>query len=63
MCGKEIAMLEVLHIENIAVVKKIDIELSAGMTVTVRGFGKFILRSLSDRTKKGRYRLVADRYV
>ena len=40
-----------------------DKELSAGMTVTVRGFGKFILRSLSDRTKKGRYRLVADRYV
>ena len=40
-----------------------DKELTADTVLTVRGFGKFILRSLSDRTKKGRYRLVADRYV
>ena len=38
-------MLEVLHIENIAVVKKIDIELSAGMTVLTgeTGAGKSII--------------------
>lgn len=40
-----------------------DKELAAGATVSVRGFGKFIVRSVSDQTKKGRYRLVADRYV
>lgn len=38
-------MLDVLHIENIAVVKKIDIELSAGMTVLTgeTGAGKSII--------------------
>ena len=38
-------MLEVLHIENIAVVKKIDIELSAGLTVLTgeTGAGKSII--------------------
>ena len=38
-------MLEVLHIENIAVVKKIDIEFSAGMTVLTgeTGAGKSII--------------------
>ena len=38
-------MLEVLHIENIAVVKKIDIELSPGMTVLTgeTGAGKSII--------------------
>ncbi|MBQ3063747.1 MAG: hypothetical protein IJC99_02955 [Clostridia bacterium] len=40
-----------------------DRELAAGATVSVRGYGKFILRSVSERTKKGRCRLVADRYV
>ncbi len=40
-----------------------DKELAAGATVSVRGFGKFIVRSVSDQTRKGRYRLVADRYV
>lgn len=40
-----------------------DKELAAGAIISVRGYGKFILRSVSDRTKKGRYRLVADRYV
>ncbi len=38
-------MLDVLHIENIAVVKKLDIELSAGMTVLTgeTGAGKSII--------------------
>ena len=38
-------MLEILHIENIAVVKKIDIELSDGMTVLTgeTGAGKSII--------------------
>ena len=38
-------MLDILHIENIAVVKKLDIELSAGMTVLTgeTGAGKSII--------------------
>ena len=34
-----------------------------GAVLTVRGFGKFTVRTLSDKTRKGRYRLLADRYV
>ncbi len=44
-------------------VEKYDREVSAGAIITVRGHGKFIVRSLSDKTKKGRFRLLADRYV
>ena len=38
-------MLEILHIENVAVVKKIDIEFSGGMTVLTgeTGAGKSII--------------------
>lgn len=43
--------------------QKFDKEVCEGAVITVRGHGKFIVRSLSDKTKKGRYRLVADRYV
>ena len=42
---------------------KTDKPLSEGCVVTIRGKGKFILRSLSEQTKKGRYRLIADQYV
>lgn len=42
---------------------KPDREIPAGTVVTVRGYGKFIVRSLSDKTKKGRYRLLCDRYA
>lgn len=40
-----------------------DRTVSEGAVLTVRGVGKFIVRSLSDKTKKGRYRLVADKYI
>lgn len=43
--------------------EKPDREIVAGTVVTVRGYGKFIVRSLSDKTKKGRYRLLCDRYA
>ena len=45
------------------VVEKYDREVAAGAVLVVRGHGKFIIRSLSDKTKKGRFRLLADRYV
>lgn len=42
---------------------KADKPLSEGCVIVVRGKGKFILRSLSDKTKKGRLRLLADQYL
>lgn len=43
--------------------EKYDREVSEGATLTVRGHGKFVIRALSDQTKKGRIRLLADRYI
>ena len=43
--------------------EKYDRDVAAGAVIAVRGHGKFIVRSLSDKTKKGRFRLLADRYV
>ena len=40
-----------------------DRTLSAGTTVSVRGFGRYRVTALSDKTKKGRYRLEAEKYV
>ena len=40
-----------------------DKTVSGGSLLTVRGFGKFRINSLNDKTKKGRIRLDADKYV
>ncbi len=37
--------------------------LSPGAIIVIRGKGKFIIRALSDKTKKGRLRLQADKYL
>lgn len=42
---------------------KADKPISEGAVIVVRGKGKFILRSLSEKTKKGRFRLLADQYL
>ncbi|MBE6580733.1 MAG: hypothetical protein E7650_03845 [Ruminococcaceae bacterium] len=42
--------------------EKYDREVPEGAVLSVRGYGKFVIRSLSDKTKKGRYRLIADQY-
>lgn len=42
---------------------RVDRLVLSGSTVTVRRVGKFIVRSTEDVTKKGRYRLVADKYI
>jgi len=42
---------------------KPDQQLEAGCIVVIRGKGKFIIRSLSEQTKKGRARLQADKYL
>lgn len=43
--------------------QKTDQQLEAGCVIVIRGKGKFILRSLSEQTKKGRARLLADKYL
>lgn len=40
-----------------------DITVSDGDTVTVRGYGKFIIVSLADKTKKDRHKLIAKKYI
>lgn len=40
-----------------------DRQVAQGAVISVRGFGKFTIRSLSDRTRKDRLRLLADRHV
>lgn len=42
---------------------RFDREVKQGDVITVRGEGKFIVRALSDKTKKGRFRLLFDRYL
>ena len=43
--------------------EKPDRQVCEGDVIVVRGFGKFLIRSLSEQTKKGRYRLQFDRYL
>ena len=42
---------------------KPDQTLEKGCVIVIRGKGKFIVRSLSEQTKKGRIRLLADKYL
>lgn len=42
---------------------KIDVKTEAGDIISARGYGKFIIRDVSQATKKGRLRLFADKYV
>ena len=43
--------------------EKTDQQLAAPCVIVIRGKGKFIIRSLSEQTKKGRIRLLADKYL
>ncbi len=43
--------------------EKTDQQLEAPCVIVIRGKGKFIIRSLSEQTKKGRIRLLADKYL
>lgn len=42
---------------------KVDIKTEEGDIISARGFGKFIIRDISQATKKGRIRLFADKYI
>ncbi len=48
---------------NYEVAAKVDVKTEAGDIVSARGYGKFIIRDLSQATKKGRLRLFADKYI
>ena len=43
--------------------EKPDRMLEPGCVIVIRGKGKFIIRSLGEQTKKGRIRLLADKYL
>lgn len=40
-----------------------DRAVSEGSIISVRGYGKFVIVSLSEQTKKGRLRLLANKYI
>ena len=40
-----------------------DVAVGGDDTVTIRGYGKFIIVSLADKTKKDRYKLIAKKYI
>ena len=42
---------------------RVDRIVGADSVIAVRRVGKFIVRSVDEQTKKGRYRLVADKYI
>ncbi len=47
---------------NYEVCEKGDKVVPEGAILSIRGHGKYVIRSLSNLTKKGRYRLLADKY-
>ena len=48
---------------NYETATKIDVKVEANDIISARGYGKFIVRDLSQPTKKGRLRLFADKYI
>ena len=48
---------------NYETAEHIDREVLQNSIVSVRGYGKFKIVSLCDKTKKGRYRLVGEKYL
>ena len=42
---------------------KSDSKVEAGNIISARGYGKFVIRDISQSTKKGRLRLFADKYI
>ena len=44
-------------------IEECSVDVGEGSVISVRGYGKFIVRSISDPTKKGRIRLLADKYI
>ena len=58
---EKIAAGEVEH--NYETAARPDAAVAAGDVLSVRGVGKFEVESVSDPTKKGRFRLIAKKYI
>ena len=43
--------------------EKTCVKTESGDIISARGYGKFVIRDVSQTTKKGRLRLFADRYI
>jgi RNA-binding protein YlmH len=48
---------------NYETAQKTDVKCAADDIISARGYGKFVIRSISEQTRKGRLRLLADKYV
>ena len=48
---------------NYECVERPDREVVTPATISVRGYGKFMVSALSDKTKKGRFKLVAKKFL
>ena len=48
---------------NYETAAKIDTRVVAGDIISARGYGKFVIRDISQTTKKGRIRLLAEKYI
>ena len=48
---------------NYETAQKVDVKCDAGDIISARGYGKFIIRDISQATKKGRLRLLVDKYI
>lgn len=48
---------------NYEMVSKPDSKVEKGDIISARGYGKFVIRDISEVTKKGRLRLFADKYI
>jgi RNA-binding protein YlmH len=44
-------------------VERVDLTLEPPVTLSVRGYGRFILRSFDGETRKGRLRMRADKLI
>ena len=60
--AKNLILSELVELNYLPCIKT-DMKVEAGDTVSVRGHGKFIVKDISDQTKKGRLWLRAEKYV
>ena len=61
---KLLEILDELHPDvDFETEERVDFSLSAPATVSVRGYGRFILRAFDGETRKGRLRLRADQLI
>ncbi len=60
--AKNLILSELVEL-NYLPCSKTDMKVEAGDTISVRGYGKFSVKDISDQTKKGRLWLRAEKYV